>query len=61
MVDQSLDSITAALVAETDAYARLTSDGHHEEPMRRFLDAGGQTREGETAHMDAIMDATLGH
>jgi len=61
VIDRSLTPVTAALVAETDAYGRLTSEGLHEEPMRRFLDAGGQTREGETAHMDAIMDATLGH
>jgi hypothetical protein len=27
--------------------------------MRRFLDAGGQTREGETTQMAAIFDAML--
>jgi enoyl-CoA hydratase/carnithine racemase len=59
VVDTSLTPITAALVAETDAYGRLTADGVHEEPMRRFLEAGGQTREGETARMDAVMAATL--
>ncbi len=60
VIDRSLTPITSALVAETDAYGRLTSDGLHEEPMRRFLEAGGQTREGETAHMDAIVAAMLG-
>jgi len=60
VVDQSLTKITAALVAETDAYGRLTSEGLHEGPMRRFLDAGGQTREGEAGRMDAIVAAMLG-
>jgi len=59
VVDQSLTSITPTLIAETDAYGRLTSDGLHEGPMRRFLEAGGQTREGETARMDAIVAAML--
>jgi hypothetical protein len=33
--------------------------GTHREPMRRFLDAGGQTRDGETQRMELIIDATI--
>jgi len=60
VVDQSLTGITSALVAETDAYGRLTADGLHEGPMQRFLDAGGQTREGEAERMEGIVEAMLG-
>lgn len=49
----------AALVAETDALGRLLAAGTHREPMRRFLEAGGQTREGETTRMAAIVDGML--
>jgi enoyl-CoA hydratase/carnithine racemase len=57
VVDISLGSLQPALVAESDAFAELTSKGHHQAPMRAFLAAGGQTREGETQHMNALLAA----
>jgi enoyl-CoA hydratase/carnithine racemase len=57
VVDRSLGDLHDALVAESDALGQLTSAGAHHDPMRRFLDAGGQTREGETTRMTAILDA----
>ena len=53
------NGIEAGLVAETDAYQQLTALGVHEDRMRRFLAAGGQTREGETGRMAAIIAAML--
>ncbi len=48
VVDVSLSSLQPALVAESDALADLLSQGLQQAPMRAFLAAGGQTREGET-------------
>jgi enoyl-CoA hydratase/carnithine racemase len=59
VVDLSLRDQAAALVAETDALGRLTSSAAHHEPMRRFLAAGGQTREGESTRMTEIIAAML--
>jgi enoyl-CoA hydratase/carnithine racemase len=59
VVDVSLASLTTALTAETDEFGRLIASGDHHEPMRRFLAAGGQTREGETTRMAEIVDAML--
>jgi enoyl-CoA hydratase/carnithine racemase len=59
VVDLSLRDQAAALVAETDALGRLTSSAAHHEPMRRFLAAGGQTREGEATRMASIFEAML--
>ena len=46
VVDQSLTGITGALIAETDAYGRLTSDGLHGAdapvPRRGRPDPGGR-------------------
>src|SRR6202022_1263587 len=56
-IDTSLADITPALVAETDAYGQLTEHAEHHHPMRRFLAAGGQTREGERDRFGAIVDA----
>lgn len=47
------------LVVESDELARLLATGGHQALMRRFLDAGGQTRAGETAHMASLLDAML--
>jgi enoyl-CoA hydratase/carnithine racemase len=58
VVETSLSSFEQALVAETDAFAALTSAGEHVARMQRFLRAGGQTREGETARWDEIMRVT---
>jgi enoyl-CoA hydratase/carnithine racemase len=59
IVDRSLAGLDDALVAESDALHQLMAGGAHIEPMRRFLAAGGQTREGETAHMASLLDAML--
>jgi enoyl-CoA hydratase/carnithine racemase len=60
VVDVSLESgLAPALVAESAELARLMGLGTHREPMRRFLDVGGQTRDGETQRMRAIVDATI--
>jgi enoyl-CoA hydratase/carnithine racemase len=55
VVDVSLGAITPALAEETAAYARLTADGAHRPFMRRFLDAGGQTRDGELGDFQATL------
>ncbi len=60
VVDASLESFTNALVDETDAFGALTAAGSHTDRMRRFLDAGGQTREGETTRWDEIERAMTG-
>jgi enoyl-CoA hydratase/carnithine racemase len=59
VVDQSLSDPNAALVAETNALGALTASGAHHEPMRRFLAAGGQTREGESGDTTALVEAML--
>jgi enoyl-CoA hydratase/carnithine racemase len=59
VIDTSLGDITPALVAETDAYGQLTEHAEHHQPMRRFLAAGGQTREGERNRFSEIVDAIL--
>ena len=38
---------------------RLTASGAHIEPMRRFLAAGGQTREVETGSIEPLIEAML--
>jgi len=57
VVDQSLRSFDTALVAETDALGALTAAGRQQARMRHFLDAGGQTRDGETTRWSEIVDA----
>jgi enoyl-CoA hydratase/carnithine racemase len=59
VLNASLAGLEAALVIESDELARLMAEGGHRAPMRRFLDAGGQTREGETTKMAATFDAML--
>ncbi len=59
VVDISLSSLEPALVAESDALAALLSEGYHQAPMRAFLAAGGQTREGETERMPQLLSAML--
>jgi enoyl-CoA hydratase/carnithine racemase len=60
VVDVSLEAgLAPALVEESAQLARLMGLGIHREPMRRFLDAGGQTRDGETQRMGSIIDATV--
>ncbi|MCU1483990.1 MAG: putative enoyl-CoA hydratase [Actinomycetia bacterium] len=59
VVDASLSGMADALTTESDALARLMATGAHHDPMRRFLDAGGQTRDGERLRMATIVDAML--
>ena len=61
VLDASLGRIETALIAETDELGKLTAAGAHHDPMRRFLAAGGQTREGELYRMGEIMGAMLEH
>jgi enoyl-CoA hydratase/carnithine racemase len=60
VVEVSLAGMQDALVAESNALARLLASGAHQTPMRRFLEAGGQSRDGERTRMAAIVDAMLG-
>jgi enoyl-CoA hydratase/carnithine racemase len=57
VVDRSLESFDDALVAETDAFGALTAGGLHIVRMERFLEAGGQTRAGETERWSELFDA----
>lgn len=59
VVGTSLAGMDEALVVESDALGRLMASGAHHEPMRRFLDAGGQTREAERLRMATLVDAML--
>jgi len=59
VVDLALAAPADALVAESNALATLMTAGDHVEPMRRFLAAGGQTREGERDDFAGVMDRTL--
>ena len=58
VVGTTSSSFEQALVEETDAFGALTAAGEHVAPMQRFLQSGGQTREGETTRWDEIMRAT---
>jgi enoyl-CoA hydratase/carnithine racemase len=60
IVDLALGDATGALVAESNALTELMAASNHVEPMRRFLDAGGQTRAGERDDFAGVMDRTLG-
>jgi enoyl-CoA hydratase/carnithine racemase len=59
VVDASLGAVAAVLVDESNEFYRLTATGGHVEPMTRFLDAGGQTREGEAHGIEAALQAML--
>jgi hypothetical protein len=59
VVDLSLGDLGPVLTAETNALGELTSSGAHIEPMRRFLEAGGQTREAELASMDTLIERMI--
>lgn len=57
VVDIALDHDPSALVAESAALDAAMIAGTHVEPMRRFLDAGGQTRAGEAGPIDPLLGA----
>ena len=59
VVEESLGDVTPALTTETDTFGRIVATGRHHGPMRRFLAAGGQTRDGETRRMSEIVDSML--
>jgi len=59
VVDRSLEGLDAALVLESDELGRLMAAGGHQPRMRRFLAAGGQTREVERGNIDALLDVML--
>jgi enoyl-CoA hydratase/carnithine racemase len=59
VVDASLGALDDALVLESNELLRLTGAGAHVARMQRFMELGGQTREGETTRMDEIVQAML--
>jgi enoyl-CoA hydratase/carnithine racemase len=61
VVDVSLreSDITMALTAETDALGQLMAQETREINMRRFLDAGGQTRDAELTRNASLIEAML--
>jgi enoyl-CoA hydratase/carnithine racemase len=59
VVDVSLGAIDDALVVESNELLRLTGAGAHTARMTRFMEVGGQTREGETQRMEQIVEAML--
>ena len=60
VVNVSLTDLHDSLTVESDQLGRLIAEGGHQEPMRRFLAAGGQTRDSETRRMQEILRATIG-
>ena len=56
-IDAGIYATEPQYVIETNEFRALVNAQLHLAPMQRFLDAGGQTREGETTRMDAIIDA----
>ena len=61
IVDHSLTAGIGdeVLTAETDEFGRLMASGAHIEPMRRFLAAGGQTREVESGSIEPLIAAMV--
>ncbi len=57
VIDAALDHDAAAFVVESATLDAAMVAGRHLGPMRRFLDAGGQTREGEVGPIDTLLDA----
>jgi enoyl-CoA hydratase/carnithine racemase len=61
VMDLAIDDFGAGLAAESEANSQLMADSVPVAPIRRFVAAGGQTREGERGDFAAVIDATLGH
>lgn len=55
VVDVALDDDPGALTAESAALSAAIAAGSHLGPMRRFLDAGGQTRSGEVGPIEPLL------
>lgn len=60
VLDVAIDNFGAGLVAESEANSQLMADSVPVAPIRRFVAAGGQTREAERGDFAAVMDATSG-
>jgi enoyl-CoA hydratase/carnithine racemase len=60
VLDIAIADFGAGLVAESEANSQLMADSVPVAPIRRFVAAGGQTREGEVGNFAAVVDATLG-
>jgi enoyl-CoA hydratase/carnithine racemase len=60
VVNVSLTDLHPSLTVESDEFGRLVAEGGHQEPMHRFLAAGGQTRDAETNRMEEVLRATIG-
>ena len=56
-IDEGIYAAEPNYLAENRAFGSLVHAGHHLGPMQRFLDAGGQTRDGELHRMETIIDA----
>ncbi len=61
VVDATLASPEPALTAESAELAALMATGAQRVPMQAFLDAGGQTREGERGGIEPLIAAMLAH
>ena len=59
VVDHSLTGAADSLAFESDALAELFAAGSHRAPMTAFLEAGGQTRDGELNRMESLIVAML--
>ena len=59
VVDRSLAAGVGdeVLTVESDVNGRRMAAGAHTEAMRRFLAAGGQTREAEVGSIEPLIDA----
>ncbi len=53
------EGLEAALVVESDHLDRLMASGAHRDRMTRYLDAGGQTRDGEKGDTAALIEVLL--
>ena len=56
-IDAGIFAAEPQYVTETNEFRALVNAQLHLAPMQRFLDAGGQTRDGETTRMESIVDA----
>ena len=60
VLDVAIGDFSAGLVAESEANSQLMAERVPVAPIRRFVAAGGQTREGERSDFAAALDAALG-
>jgi enoyl-CoA hydratase/carnithine racemase len=60
VMDVALADFDAGLVAESEANSQLMADSVPVAPIRRFVAAGGQTRESERGNFAVVMNDTVG-